>query len=407
MILDDDALFCTECGVKLDAQPQEEMICPRCLTPMKSGNKVCPVCGYQPKKKKKVNKALIVVPLIVLIGAAAVGVGDYLVKNKPWKSGTDLSEADTPSGAAIEILSQDGQANQGTASAGGNSAQPVQTDPPAQQVQTDPPAQQNQADPTASADFWANAMDAVNNSSITLTGTVQEDSAGTCTLILSGAVNVCAFNENQTKSRVDNITQVFLYQGNVSPSGHNGDVAEVSGTFRFQGQTPQMTVSTLNVLQASVKEEDIHSYEVRIEDCTWEEAYSRCRSMGGYLVRINSLEEFNYLTQMLDGMPATEGKQFYIGARRDTGSDSYYLIDENNQLMGDRLDNGYTGWLSSIWLTGEPSYRDSTLGIDEYYVSMFRYGDDKRWVINDIPNDLIAAFSPNAGKVGYICEMAQ
>ena len=391
-VLDDDSLFCTECGVEQNVQPEaaEEIICPRCFTPMGPGNKVCPVCGYEPKQKKKINKALIVVPLIVLIAAAGVGVGDYLIKKKPWQSDSGSSGTDAPDPGAIEILSQGGE-NTGNVPAG-----------------TDPLQQPVPADPSESADFWNNALDAVS-SRVTLTGTLQEDAMGSFILALNSVVNVCAFDENGAKSRVDNITQITLHPGDagISLSGHNGDVIEVTGEIRFQGQSPHMGVYSLNVIQAAVREEDIHRYEIRIEDCTWEDAYARCRAMGGYLVRINSLEEFNFITQQLDSMPSTEGKQFYIGARRDIGSDSYYLIDENNNLTGSRLDNGNTSWLDSIWLEGEPSYRDSTLGIDESYVSLFRYGDDKHWVINDIPNDLIAAFAPNAGKVGYICEMTE
>ena len=151
-------------------------------------------------------------------------------------------------------------------------------------------------------------------------------------------------------------------------------------------------------------EEDIHEYILCVEDCTWEEAFQRCKEKGGYLVRINTKEEFTYIRNLIKEQ-GYEKIQFYIGMRRELDEKAYYLVDENNEQIGDRMDNGYTKWCKNIWLSGEPTYRDSVLKIEETCVSLFRYSATGKWVFNDVPEDLIGALSTNKGKVGYICEI--
>lgn len=409
MVLDDDSRFCTECGADQYEQQADELECPRCGSPVDALDSVCPICGYELKKKKNSGRTVLIVAAVVLgvllLAVAGVfGVRVLLQKRSESQAGgdaqniqiqsnsgqSDNTQPSTGTAPQTDTEVQQGMSSQAASGAGVGNVTPVET-----------------TEQTEDPHFWENALDAVNNSSIDLDGTMQEESAGVYFLNLSSPVNVCTYNENGQKQRAENVSRVRLYQGSQSVplSDHNEDVIQVSGAFRVRGQIPELTVYGLNVLQAKVREEDIHTYKVLIEDCTWEEAFSRCRSMGGYLLRINSMEEFYYVTQLIDNTPGTDKIQFYIGARRDPGSDSYYLTDENNSLMGSRLDNGYTEWMNSIWLENEPSYRDSTLGIEESYVSMFRYGDDRRWVINDVPNDLIAALSYNQGKIGYICEL--
>lgn len=150
-------------------------------------------------------------------------------------------------------------------------------------------------------------------------------------------------------------------------------------------------------------ETQIHEYRLFVENCSWEEARERCTDMGGYLVRINSLEEFEYLKNLIVEQ-GYEKKQFYIGMRRDDGAQGYYLVDAENQLIGERMDNGYTSWCQELWLDGEPTYRDSNLGLDETVVEMFRYSGTGEWLLNDVPEDLVGAYSGNKDRVGYICE---
>ena len=45
----------------------------------------------------------------------------------------------------------------------------------------------------------------------------------------------------------------------------------------------------------SMKNKDIHRYEIFTEDITWTEAYEKCRQMGGYLARIDTEEENDHI----------------------------------------------------------------------------------------------------------------
>ncbi len=184
-----------------------------------------------------------------------------------------------------------------------------------------------------------------------------------------------------------------------------GAKVEMTGTIEFSDGTPVIFAEKIEVLEEAVQEDAIHRYEVIVDDCTWEEAYQNCLSMGGYLARINSKEEFDYITKkVVEKEKDYSKKQYYVGMRRDVNSDAYYLVNENNELVGDRLDNGYTSWANSLWLSKEPSYYDSTLKIEETCVSIFKYKETNKWVMNDIPSNLVVQVPSYKGKLGYICE---
>lgn len=149
-----------------------------------------------------------------------------------------------------------------------------------------------------------------------------------------------------------------------------------------------------------VTEGGIHRYDYVVSDCTWEEAYQNCLKAGGYLVRINSLDEYNYIIDQIN-QKQMSNIQFKIGGRRAEGSQDYYWVDESNQLYGEKV-NSDSYWTKDIWLSGEPSYSDGN--VEENYLDIFYYGTENRWVLNDVPNNIISSAPEFSGKLGYICE---
>ena len=125
---------------------------------------------------------------------------------------------------------------------------------------------------------------------------------------------------------------------------------------------------------------NIHRYEFFIDDCSWYAAMQKAKESGGYLVRIESPEEYDYiLSEIARG--GYESIQFRIGARRNQGELSYYWVDENNNTIG-----------SPIQVS------------EENCVDIFYYSAEDRWVWNDVPDDIISIAPGYSGRLGYIVE---
>lgn len=281
---------------------------------------------------------------------------------------------------------------------------------------------------------YDNAIDAVHTRNISFRGIVvaSEQKYQLSVLEPQAPLSICAVDVNGKEKRADGVYKLALsvttnigaylgkevwVEGEIGIDGkatvmYVDSVREVEEE-RVQAETnediqPEYMEETEQQMERETEllrsEEDIHEYILCVEDCTWEEAFQRCKEKGGYLVRINTKEEFTYIRNLIKEQ-GYEKIQFYIGMRRELDEKAYYLVDENNEQIGDRMDNGYTKWCKNIWLSGEPTYRDSVLKIEETCVSLFRYSATGKWVFNDVPEDLIGALSTNKGKVGYICEI--
>lgn len=148
------------------------------------------------------------------------------------------------------------------------------------------------------------------------------------------------------------------------------------------------------------EEGGIHSYVFVTEDCTWTEAFQKAKEQGGYLARINSQEEWDYIISELNRQGLTR-IQFRIGGRRNLDSHEYYWVDEYNQLYGEQI-NTPEYWSSSVWMSGEPSFQDGST--QEEYLDICFLSSENRWVLNDVPDDILATVSYFEGRLGYIIE---
>lgn len=174
------------------------------------------------------------------------------------------------------------------------------------------------------------------------------------------------------------------------------------GTEGSKDQVNQQAGGSLNTYDSSIPADDssIHRYEYIVKDATWEEAFQDCISRGGYLVRINSENEYEAIRKEISKQKLTN-IYFHIGGRRDSQSQEYYWANEENKLFGEEL-NSENVWCSDAWKAGEPSFQDGNL--EEKYMSLFFFDGEKRFVWNDTPNDMLAAEPAYSGQIGYICE---
>lgn len=194
--------------------------------------------------------------------------------------------------------------------------------------------------------------------------------------------------------------------GEFSLDRKNSRQVEVTGTLTCAENVIYLELSTLETTDGLPEEEGredgIHSYEFVVRDCSWHEAFWDSQERGGYLVRINSQEEYDYLLQKIQEQELGS-VHFYLGGRRHTEGYEYFWADENNQLYGEVL-NSAQAWCARQWFDGEPSYEDPTIHVQEEYLNMFYLKREERFVWVDVPDDIPAVVPAFSGKVGYIVE---
>lgn len=155
--------------------------------------------------------------------------------------------------------------------------------------------------------------------------------------------------------------------------------------------------------EKSFLEDDIHRYEVFLQDGTWEDAFNACLEKGGYLLRINTQEEYDQIITELDSL-GCRGCRFYIGGRRELSGQQYFWVDNMDSFIGSDLAS-VDAWCVGNWMIGEPSLRDDVIHAEEDVMELFYYNEENRWVWNDVPNNLPYYIGKDAAKkVGYICE---
>ncbi|WP_051197447.1 protein kinase domain-containing protein [Butyrivibrio sp. MB2005] len=161
----------------------------------------------------------------------------------------------------------------------------------------------------------------------------------------------------------------------------------------------------------------IHRYEIVCQDMSWIEAYYECVSKGGYLVNINSIEEYNYIIDQIKRENRDE-LLYYIGAKRDPNESDgqnaleYHWVKQDNNMGRDILngDNGNPIY-RNMWLSGEPGFgstdNDGNVYIEQY-IDLIRIknkeNDTFNYFLNDIPSDVLEIVPSYSGRIGYICE---
>lgn len=170
-----------------------------------------------------------------------------------------------------------------------------------------------------------------------------------------------------------------------------------------------------------------HRYELVQGGIPWDQAEQKAESKGGYLVNINSFDEFNTILGLIsqqdmgsDGKPIVVN--YLIGGKRDLyasfpENESYYWIGSNGTIDTSAKINDTDYWVNKYhkWFIGptgtpEPSFRDNSVNKDEYVLEIFYYqagnsdpyGQNGQWLWNDVMNDITPYY--NSDKVGYIIE---
>jgi len=149
----------------------------------------------------------------------------------------------------------------------------------------------------------------------------------------------------------------------------------------------------------------IHNYEVVVADVTWDQAESYAKQKGGYLARINSLDEYYAILNLISGSDYRT-IHFFLGGEREIYSQDYYWVDaDGTQYPG--VINSFVDWSYDYWYKNEPSFEDKggadgTTVIIEDKISLLNVGGV--WYINDVCADIAGNYPGLAGTVGFIIE---
>ncbi|MBQ4042536.1 MAG: hypothetical protein IJD06_00955 [Clostridia bacterium] len=129
------------------------------------------------------------------------------------------------------------------------------------------------------------------------------------------------------------------------------------------------------------------SYQIFVEDVTWEQAKARCEALGGKLATVRSEEEL----QQIITMAQNAGVRFvWLGAYRAADGTWRYV---DGEVMS-----------YAVWDSGEPSAMDAD-GTREDYLLMWYRPAIGRWTFNDMRNDPISVIPATyGGKTAYVCQ---
>ena len=394
----DDAAFCPECGAPVSngsTKRSSVKCCPKCGTEVGTEDVFCPECGAeliraedekmsgggpkdntwdtaggtQTKDNKNRLYLIISIAAVVIIGALIVGITLF-------RKGRDAQDTEK-SFMQLSQENADGEEDDGT-----------------KNVTSDEPEYKDEA----KAD-----LDCINFLDCEVSGTMMGE-----VLSLEEKASVYAYDQEGNKKLLNDVKDIYINKtpADIDLTDYEAREIIMTAGLTVKGEKVLADVKTIETTDGPLydsTEGGIHNYEIVIKDCGWKQAFNDSRSKGGYLVRINSYEEYQYLLKLISTY-GCNSIHFYIGGCKEPDGKGYYWVDENGDTYGERLNGNPDVWCNGEWMAGEPSYEDPNLKIEEPYMNIFYYSGEGRWVWNDGPENIPAAVSAFSGKVGYIIE---
>ena len=154
--------------------------------------------------------------------------------------------------------------------------------------------------------------------------------------------------------------------------------------------------------EEAVSVDGVHTYQLFIEDVTWTQAQERCREMGGHLATLTTKEEWDAVMAQIDA-ESRKGYVFFVGAKnpRTEENSGYYWVEYTpDETLVEVAD--FDGM--AVWMANEPSFTTPD-GVEENAVLITIDATTGDYLLNDVPDDYLAAAPIFSGIVGFICEM--
>lgn len=357
--------------------------------------------GYGVPEKKKRNPLLFAIPIaaILIILALLFLFRDELPFGKQEPSSQETVQQESPgsqkAGSENGSAQDSGKENAGEGAEGSGQNSPEEKTASGEETESQENPSGKESSSQEDASYADSDINGVDNAYVQVIGTVAQENSKYI-LKLQKSSSACAYNAEDDiiqKKKVKNITL-----DGTDMDEYLGDTVEIKGKLSvdFDGEFCLQPVKTEIMQQAKEETGSNSRYQLIQADVTWEEAFSDCISRGGALAQINSEEEFQKVTALIEEQDM-QHIHFYLGGRRDIDSQGYYWADAANRLEGELLNPEGESWAAIHWMEHEPSFLSD--GDTECYMNLIYYKE--RWVLNDVPSD-ITQYYP--GKTGYICE---
>lgn len=269
-------------------------------------------------------------------------------------------------------------------------------------VETKKAQQDDKAETEEDVEYNSSAeadINGVDNAYVQVTG-ILEQKDGSLVLKMSKKTSVCAYGVEDEIVQNKQVEYLALNGEDTDMEEYLGDELAIKGKLSADSSGKfLLTIVKLKVEQKAAEENmdfEEHRYELILDDVTWEEAFADCVGRGGYLVQINSEEEYQSVIQRIEE-ENMQNVHFYLGGRRERDSREYYWVDAENGFVGEILNPEGEEWAAAHWMENEPSFVSEEE--EEMYMNLIYY--QEQWVLNDVPTD-ITIYYP--GKTGYICE---